>query len=54
MADGVNGAVLLLLGVTAAVLCGFAAFFVHLIKRSRLTFGETFRVPGSAEERRNF
>ena len=51
MAEGVNMAILALLGITAGVLGGFVAFFFHLLKRSRLAFGETVRAPGEAEER---
>jgi polyferredoxin len=51
MTDGVNMAILALLGITAAVLGGFVAFFFHLMKRSRLAFGETVRSPGQVEER---
>jgi hypothetical protein len=36
MADGVNMAILALLGFTLVVLGGFAAFFVYLMRRARL------------------
>jgi hypothetical protein len=51
MKDGVNLAILALLGITAGVLGGFVAFFFHLLKRSRMAFGETVRMPGETEER---
>jgi hypothetical protein len=38
MTKGMNLAILTLLGVTAGVLAGFVAFFVYLMKRSRMAF----------------
>jgi hypothetical protein len=35
VADGVNLAILVLLGVTGTVLGGFAAFFRHLVRQAR-------------------
>jgi hypothetical protein len=35
MVDGVNIAILFLLGITGSVLGGFVAFFVHLARRAR-------------------
>ncbi len=37
MAEGVNAAVLFLLGITGTVLAAFAMFFIYLRKRSRMT-----------------
>jgi hypothetical protein len=51
MTEGVNMAIFVLLGITAGVLGGFVAFFFHLLKRSRMTFGETVRIPGTTEEK---
>jgi hypothetical protein len=42
MADGVNAAILALLGVTGGVLSLFGAFFLYLRKRSRKTLNGTF------------
>ena len=36
IADGTNKAILVLLGVTGGVLLAFAAFFIYLIRRSRV------------------
>ena len=36
IADGTNKAILVLLGITGAVLTGFASFFIYLIRRSRV------------------
>lgn len=36
MTDGINLAILTLVGVTGSVLGGFVAFFLHLRKRARL------------------
>jgi len=36
VADGVSKAVLALMGITGAVLAGFATFFIYLVRRSRL------------------
>jgi hypothetical protein len=36
MAVGTNMGIFLMLGVTAAVLSGFAAFMVYLVRRARL------------------
>ena len=40
LAQSVNWAVFLLLGVTAGVLSGFVGFIFHLIKRSRQALGQ--------------
>ena len=45
MADGVNAAILVLLGITGSVLIAFAAFFVYLRKRSRITLDENVDFP---------
>ena len=42
---GVNFAILALLGVTGSVLAGFASFFLHLRKRSRMTLNGTIDLP---------
>jgi maltodextrin utilization protein YvdJ len=36
MAIGVNMGIFLMLGVTGAVLAGFASFFIYLVRRARL------------------
>ena len=40
MAIGASWGILLLFGVTAAVLSAFAGFFLYLMKRSRMVLGE--------------
>ena len=40
--QGVNWAVLSLLGVTGGVLSGFVGFILHLVKRSRQALGHSF------------
>jgi maltodextrin utilization protein YvdJ len=40
MAIGASWGVLLLVGVTAAVLSAFAGFFLYLVKRSRMALGQ--------------
>ena len=40
LAQGMNWAVFLLLGVTGGVLTGFVGFIFHLIKRSRQALGQ--------------
>lgn len=40
LAQSVNWAVFLLLGVTGSVLSGFVGFIFHLIKRSRQALGQ--------------
>ena len=40
LAQSVNWAVFLLLGVTGGVLSGFVGFIFHLIKRSRQALGQ--------------
>lgn len=37
MANGMNMAILVLLGITGGVLVGFATFFVYLMRRARMT-----------------
>lgn len=39
LAQSVNWAVILLLGVTGSVLSGFVGFMLHLVKRSRQALG---------------
>jgi len=36
LASAINMGILVMLGVTGAVLIGFASFFIHLIRRARL------------------
>jgi hypothetical protein len=36
IADATNKAILVLLGITGAVLAGFASFFIYLIRRARI------------------
>lgn len=45
MADGVNAAILFLLGVTGTVLSGFVALFLYLRRRAKLTLNGSFDVP---------
>ena len=40
MAIGASWGILVLLGITAGVLSAFAAFFLYLMKRSRMAVGE--------------
>jgi hypothetical protein len=40
MAIGASWGVLLLVGVTAAVLSAFAGFFLYLVRRSRMALGQ--------------
>ena len=48
MAIGASWAVLLLIGVTAAVLSAFAGFFLYLMKRSRMALGQRVDLAGSS------
>lgn len=50
MTHGMNWAIFALLGVTGSVLFGFAAFFMYLFKRSRMTFGEEVEGRPSAQQ----
>jgi heme/copper-type cytochrome/quinol oxidase subunit 2 len=47
MADGVNAAILVLIGITGSVLSGFVAFFVYLRKRSRMTLNGRMNLPSN-------
>lgn len=47
MAGGVNLAILALLGVTATVLGSFAAFFIYLVRRSRMAVKEAAGAPAA-------
>ena len=49
MAIGAGWGILLLLGVTASVLCAFAGFFLYLMKRSRVALGERIEPSPSPE-----
>jgi maltodextrin utilization protein YvdJ len=48
MAVATNMGIFLMLGVTTAVLAGFAVFFVHLARRARLFAGDD-NAPPAAE-----
>lgn len=45
MADGVNAAIIFLLGVTGTVLSGVVAFFVYMRKRTKLTLNNGIDYP---------
>lgn len=45
MAEGVNAAIFVLLGITGTVLAAFATFFIYLRKRSRMTLDGNVDVP---------
>ncbi|HWP81320.1 MAG TPA: hypothetical protein VNN76_01560 [Bacteroidota bacterium] len=45
MADGVNAAILVLMGITGSVLSVFVAFFMYIRKRSKLTLNGQMDVP---------
>ena len=49
MAVGTNMGIFLMLGVTGAVLAGFASFFIYLIRRARLIEVEQARAEGTAK-----
>ena len=54
LASAINMGILVMLGVTGAVLVAFASFFIHLIRRARLSaeseLAQTGEVgPGTAE-----
>ena len=49
MVRGMSWAVFALLGITGAVLCAFAAFFIYLFKRSRRMLGEEVTLQRSAQ-----
>jgi len=49
MAIGASWGVLLLIGVTAAVLSAFAGFFFYLVKRSRMALGQRIDLSGSSQ-----
>jgi hypothetical protein len=49
MAVGTNMGIFLMLGVTGAVLAGFASFFIYLIRRARLVEAEQARAEGTAK-----
>ena len=44
VAIGASWGVLLLVGVTAAVLSAFAGFFLYLVKRSRMALGQPVKL----------
>lgn len=45
MADGVNAAIFLLLGITGTVLSAFVAFFLYIRKRAKLTLNGSIDYP---------
>jgi len=49
MAVGASWGVLLLVGVTAAVLSAFAGFFLYLVKRSRMALGQPVELSRSSQ-----
>jgi hypothetical protein len=49
MAIGASWGVLLLVGVTAAVLSAFAGFFLYLVKRSRMALGQRVELSRSSQ-----
>jgi maltodextrin utilization protein YvdJ len=49
MAIATNMGIFLMLGVTTAVLAGFAAFFIHLARRARL-FADVDPAPSAPVE----
>jgi maltodextrin utilization protein YvdJ len=49
MAIATNMGIFLMLGVTTAVLAGFAAFFIHLARRARL-FADVDAPPSAPAE----
>ena len=49
MARGMNWAIFALLGITGGVLCAFAAFFIYLLKRSRMMLGQEMSLPRSTQ-----
>ncbi|MDA1094186.1 MAG: hypothetical protein O3A25_13085 [Acidobacteria bacterium] len=49
MAIGASWGVLLLVGVTAAVLSAFAGFFLYLVKRSRMALGQSADLSRSSQ-----
>lgn len=48
MVDAVKGGILVLLAVTGVVLASFAAFFVHLMRRAKITAGLQAGAPATA------
>ena len=53
MAIGASWGILLLLGVTLAMLAAFAGFFLYLVKRSRLALGERIEFSHSRQASRS-
>lgn len=53
MAIGASWGVLLLIGVTGAVLSAFAGFFLYLVKRSRMALGERVDLSRSSQASRS-
>ena len=51
MAIGASWGILVLLGITAGILSAFAGFFLYLIKRSRVAFGEQAELSRSPQAR---
>ncbi len=49
MAIGASWGVLLLGGITAAVLSAFAGFFLYLVKRSRMALGQSVDLSRSSQ-----
>ena len=43
MAHATNAGILFMLGIVAVVLCGFASFFIHLIRRANRVAAEADR-----------
>ena len=43
MASATNTGILFMLGIVAVVLCGFASFFIHLIRRANRVAAEADR-----------
>jgi hypothetical protein len=43
MASATNTGILFMLGIVAVVLCGFASFFIHLIRRAHRVAAEADR-----------
>ena len=51
MAIGASWGIVVLLGITAGVLCAFAGFFLYLIKRSRMALGTRVELSQSPQTR---
>ena len=52
MALGTNMAVLFMLGVTGAVLAGFAGFIIYLMRRAKLVAAGQYEAAGQDEQKK--